>query len=520
MQDNSLFGESRAHPGVGALDPGAEPAGGQAAAGPATAWAERWAGLSRDCGIRAGEPLLIALSGGADSVLLLHLVRQARPQHPLRAVHVDHGLRGEESDADASFCQRLCAQLGVPFALRAVRLDARRQGLEERARSARYGALIDEARAFQDATIVTAHHADDALETLLLRWTRGTRPGGLAGLAPRRSFDTAGRIHVVRPLLPLRRELLRSWLAEAGLEHREDSSNADLNFARNRVRRELLPAIESSAGPMAIENLFAFARAVAELEGALEQATAHLGWRATPHADARGAQAGRRGGRLSRGALMELSPALRKRTLARLLCAGSAHAPSRALLEALASDLHLGRCTRHALPGGWSLQLRSAELVLEPPREQPPELRDGPACGLPFPPAARGAGEYHLPLPGLVHLEDGRRLSAQVLRPSAPREVPRGECRVELDLEAIEDPRALRVRFPRPGDRFHALGAPGSRALVRFLADRGIPRGDRVKVPLVTCGPTILWVAGVRPADAPRVRPGTTQRLRLELDAS
>jgi tRNA(Ile)-lysidine synthase len=324
--------------------------------------------------------------------------------------------------------------------------------------------------------------------------------------------------------LPLRRDVLRTWLAESGLDHREDSSNADLDFARNRLRRELLPAIESSAGPGAIENLFAFARAVADLEGALEHATAHLSWSALPHAGARGASLAARGGCLLRGALMELSPALRKRTLARLLLAASAHAPGRALLETLMQDLQHGRCTRHALPGGWSLHLRSAELVLAPPPEsrvELTELRDGPACGLPFPPATsqRGLSEFHLPLPGLVRLDDGRRLSAQVLRPSAPRAVPRSECAVELDLAAIDDPRALRVRFLKPGDRFHALGAPGSRALVRFLADRGIPRSDRPRVPLVTCGDTILWVAGVRPADGPRVTEKTTQRLRLELDA-
>ena len=520
MQENSLFSDLAAR--AGSSDESTLHAQASVVSAPLSPWIERLAGLSNACGIRPGEPLLIALSGGADSVLLLHLVRHGLPSHPLRAVHVAHGLRGEESEADARFCERLCAQLGVPFALRPVQIDARKQGLEARARAARYGALVDEAQAFQNATIVTAHHADDALETLLLRWTRGTRTGGLAGLAPRRSFQAAPRIHVVRPLLSLRKDQLRSWLAESGLAHREDSSNADLDFARNRLRRELLPAIEHAAGPGAIENLFAFARAVADLESALEHATAHLGWTPMPRANARGAVGRQRGGCLPRGDLMLLTPALRKRALARLLLVGTAQAPGRALLDALSDDLQLGRCTRHALPGAWSLQLRSGELVLEPPREEAPTLRDGPACGLPFPPteAPRGQLEYHLPLPGIVHLADGRRLSAHVLRPSVPRAVPRSECEVELDLAAIADPASLRVRFARPGDRFHALGAPGSRALVRFLADSGIPRGDRPHVPLVTCGSTILWVAGVRPADGPRVTPQTTQRLRLELDAS
>ena len=342
-----------------------------------------------------------------------------------------------------------------------------------------------------------------------------------AALAARRSFQTAPIVSVVRPLISLRKDEVRVWLEQTGLGHREDSSNADLRFARNRLRRELLPAIENAAGPGAIENLFAFARAVQGLESALEDATAHLSWTALPHANARGVHGPLHGGMLPRGALMALAPALRKRAVARMLLAGTAQAPGRALLDALANDLQDGRCTRHALPGGWSLQLRSAELVLEAPRDEVLLLRDGPACGLPFPPAekAQHSPEFHLPLPGMVCLADGRRLSAQVLRTRAPRAVPRNECEVELDAASIPDLRELRVRFPRAGDRFHALGAPGSKSLARFLADRGIPRGDRPHVPLVTCGSTILWVAGVRPAEGSKVRPSTVRRLRLELDA-
>ncbi len=491
-------------------------------------WSERWAPLARATGIRDGEPLIIALSGGSDSVLLLQLARQADPAHPLRAVHVDHGLRAEESSGDAQFCAELCHRLGVEFRLRKLDLDGRKSGLEARARALRYRALLEEAADFGDATIVTAHHADDALETLLLRWTRGTRTGGLAGLAPRRSFGMAPRVSVARPLVRLRKAQLGAWLAESQLDHRDDSSNADLDFARNRLRRQLLPQVEAVAGTEGIENLFAFANAVQGLENALEQAISHLAWTPIPHAQARGTRVLRPGGRVARGDLMRLSPALRKCALSRLLLAGTMAAPGRALLDTIARDLREGRSTRRALGGGWSLHLRAAELVLEPPG--PAESVDAETAqvtgstepALPFPVNLAGGAqrEYRLCLPGLVRMADGRRLSAQVLRPRAPREVPREECVVELDFSAVADPRALRVRFPRPGDRFHALGAPGSKSLTRFLADRGIPRSDRPNVPLVTCGSEILWVAGVRPAERPRVRANTVSRLRLELETS
>ncbi len=519
MHENSLFAEVAAPSAHEArLDPSA------ALAAPAGAdganWGERWDRLASDAGIAAGEALLIALSGGSDSVLLLFLAQQASLPHPLRAVHVDHGLRGEQSDEDARFCERLCRRLGVDFSRRRIALDAAKPGLEARARAERYRVLIEESRAFGNATIVTAHHADDALETLLMRWTRGTRAGGLAALAPRRSFKLAPQVSVVRPLVALRKAQLTEWLAQSGMQHREDSSNSDLDFARNRVRRQLLPAIENVAGSAAIENLFAFAHAVSDLERTLEHATAHLQWTPIPHANARGGHTHQGGGLVSRGALMALSPALRKCAVARLLLSGTLIAPGRALLDSIAADLREGRVARRDLSAGWSLHLRGAELVLLPPRHPAAENPPAPASELPFPPSELRPGEheYHLSLPGLVRLGDGRKLSAQVLRPSAPRAVPRNECTVELDLGAVADPRVLRVRFPRPGDRFHALGAPGSKSLARFLADRGIPRGDRPHVPLVTCGPEILWVAGVRPADGPKVGPKTLQRLRLELE--
>lgn len=547
----------------------------------------------------------MALSGGADSVLLLHLARQAEPAHPLLAVHVDHGLRGEESRGDAAFCARLCREQGLPLVVRQVPLDPRPQGLEARAREARYRVLVEEAQRTGTRTILTAHHADDALETLLLRWTRGTGIGGLAGLARRRGARLAPGVLIVRPLLGLRRAELRVWLAEAGLEHREDSSNQDPTFARNRVRHRVLPAVEQAAGPGGIENLFAFARAVEELERVLEDSTSHLAWSPLPFARARGACAagessqgnsgaasppGRLpgafdGGVLARGSLMALSPTLQRRALSRLLIAATAHAPGKALLEQVCRDLRTGRLGRHSLAGGWCLTLRAAELVLEPPEPargpgpraeapsparsqelpfEPPAAKGTPAAptesceprvepgpprvggtariseaqGSPSgPPAhssaaggdapgARGAGagegpagpEFRLWIPGLVKLADGRRLSAHVLRTPAGRAVPTGENFVELDLERIGDPRKLSVRFPRPGDRFHPFGAPGSKSLSRFLAERGIPRGDRSRVPLVVSGSRVLWVAGVRPAEQGRVGPLTARRLRLELD--
>ena len=524
---------------------------------PRAAWSGRWRHLARTVSLEPTAPVLVGLSGGADSTYLLHVLAAARERPPLVAVHVDHGLRGAESARDAAFCTRLCARLGVRLKVRRVSLEAEGPSLEARARAARYRALALEARRFKIGTLVTGHHADDMLETLLMRWMRGTALTGLAALRPRLELELAGvALTVVRPLIGLRREEVRERLATAGLAWCEDGSNGDERFARNAVRNALLPGIERAAGSAGIENLRAFGRAVEELETHLARGTAELAWRPPRAALAhRAPDRMSLGGTLERGRLMRLPGALRRRALWRLVLEGTGRAPRRALLEALLADLARGRCTRHALPAGHTLQLRARTIELLPPERarldslQPAATPSGSGSEpeLPFPEPADAepdrapaaflgvAEERAVPLevartptesgrpgpgesvaePSSVTLGDGRRLSARRVRrdPRAP--VPRGPSVVELDAGlAVE---ALTVRWPRPGDRFHPLGAPGSRPLRRVLADHGIPREERARVPLVLAGERIVWVAGVRPAEPARVILPAAERLRLEL---
>ncbi len=503
---------------------------------PAT-WRERWSRLSRAAGLDPREAVVVALSGGADSVLLLHWLCASHERPDIVAVHVQHGLRGAESDEDARFCARLCRDMGVRFRLRDAPLELNAPSLEERARLARYAVLVDEARRAHMRVILTAHHADDGLESVLMRWIRGSDLAGLTGPEPSaQRGDPGEHLLVVRPLLGLRRAEIRRLMSEAGLEWRDDSSNLDPRFSRNRVREVLLPKLAAVAGPAALENLREFARAVEDLERTLSSHTANLVWspmRATRATRASGAQA--LGGTLRRAQVVRLPAALQRRALWRLVLEGTSRAPSRRLLDVLLQDLDTGRCVRRSLPGGWSLQMRAAALELHPPLDALAAPRNAAvhAPWLPFaelagatglPPtresrwlntlAAPVAG-FALPLPGSVTLPDGRRIVATLLDAGSERAVPRGADTVELD--AAELPAQLAVRWPRPGDRFHAFGAPGSRALRRFLADAGVPRSERRLVPLVVVGAELLWVAGLRPSEARRLGPGTTRRLRLEL---
>ncbi len=468
----------------------------------------RWRELALAAGVAPDERLCLALSGGADSVFLLHAIAAARPRPSLVAVHVDHGLRGAASDADARFCAEACARLAVPFLLRRVALDAGLGSLEARAREARYRALADAARTSGHTTVVTGHHADDALETLLLRWMRGSVPAALVGA--RRSARLPGHLggaddlRLVRPLAPLRREEVREGLAARGLAWREDASNADPRHNRTLVRHGLVPALERWCGAEGLDHLRAFARSAERLEQELARATAHLAWsparRAWP-ADGPYAPA-LHGGALSRAQVMRLPRALRRRALWRLLTEAIGAAPGAALLEGLLDDLACGRCTRHALPHGRLLQLRADSLLLLPPE---PAAR----------PLAPGL-DLELAVPGSVRLADGRRIRAERVALPGHAPVPRSPWQVELDARAL--PAALRVRLPRPGDRFHALGAPGSKPLGRYLAGRGLPREERRSLPLVLAGEELVWVPGCAPCDPRRVQAATAERLRLTLE--
>lgn len=201
------------------------------------------------CGqlFRAGERIVVGVSGGADSVALLRalsLLAPARRWH-LLAAHVDHQLRSDSRE-DARFVELLAQRLGLPSVIerRDVAAAARAAGwsLEDAARRLRYEALRDAAQRFSATTIALAHTGDDQAETVLLRLLRGTGLTGLAAMAPKRPW---GPCTVVRPLLSLTRADVTGFLRASGTSWREDPSNADRRFLRNRVRYEVLPALEA-----------------------------------------------------------------------------------------------------------------------------------------------------------------------------------------------------------------------------------------------------------------------------------
>jgi len=196
-----------------------------------------------------GDSVLVGLSGGADSVCLIHVLHELKSELniTLAAAHLNHGIRGAEADSDEQFCADLCAKLGIEFYRKTVSLVG--SDLESAGRTARYEYFADLKREHNFDKIATAHNADDQAETVLMRILRGTGISGLAGIRYTRDDG------VIRPILDVSRTEIKEYLRTNNLDWRTDKTNADTGFTRNRIRAELLPYLESNFNPNVREAL-------------------------------------------------------------------------------------------------------------------------------------------------------------------------------------------------------------------------------------------------------------------------
>jgi tRNA(Ile)-lysidine synthase len=436
-----------------------------------------------------GDRVLVAVSGGADSVALLHLLHALAPTFPLTvlAAHLDHGMR-PESPKDAEFVRRLCAGLDVVLFEGSVDVPAlaarRHRGLEETAREARRQFLCEAAARQACAAIALGHHRDDQAETVLFRLLRGSALSGLAAMRPRSTL-------FVRPLLSFSRQQIRDFLAAQRLTFVEDASNSDVTFTRNRIRHQVLPLLRDF-NPRIDEHLTRFSSRLAleedYWEGEERRLLAELG------------RVGDAEVRFERGGLLALHPAVRLRLLRRALLSvrGDLQGVASCHIEGIAGLLLADRSQAELhLPGAW-VGRRYEQLWLR---------RVAPEKCPPFLFSIDGPGDY--PLPGGGELQ-------VVLVPS-----PLGEDRLAVEFDAARAPFPLAIRSLRPGDRFRPAGLGGSKKLKDFLINAKVPREQRQRLPLVVAE-EILWVVGMRRCAGRQPAPaaGTVLRLVAKLPES
>jgi tRNA(Ile)-lysidine synthase len=429
-----------------------------------------------------GARVVVAASGGADSTALaclLHEVARRLAVHLAGLAHFNHRLRGLASDEDEEFCRELAGRLSVPFVASGgdVRIAARDLGtsVEDAGRRLRY-AFLEEARQRLDASrVAVGHTRDDQAETLLLNLLRGAGTRGLGGMAPSRG-------DVVRPLIECSHQELVAWLDAHRVAHREDESNRDRRFARNRLRHEVLPAIERAfpGAAIALARSAVVARADADFLDALA-------------ADSLGAASRDVDGGLSidAAALRAMPQALAGR-VARLALVRASRGRSVGAGHAWRLvDLAYGLVRGSLLLPGLQADLEGSEVRLR-------ERRGRSAVpGRAAPSSSGNLFRAALSIPGEASLGDGRAVSSDLRheRPSPAdlvRESGASTAIVDADLCA-----GLAVRYRRPGDRFRPLGLRGRKTLQDFFVDRKVPRAERDAVPLVVDGADrIVWVAG------------------------
>jgi tRNA(Ile)-lysidine synthase len=437
-----------------------------------------------DAGIERGERLVVAVSGGVDSMVLLHVLVRLAPRLDLRlrVAHIHHGLRGRSADRDAALVVAEATRYGLSVSVERLAPGTRPPGTSVQmwAREARYASLESIRRRARATWILTAHTQDDQAETVLLNLLRGTGPRGLAGI-PR------VRERILRPLLAVSRAEIARYAAAHGVRFREDPSNRSAAYRRNRVRSQLLPLLAREYNPRIVEALAALATHAREDEDALTSQARVL---AADAIQVRGRAVG-----VSLALLAAAAPAVARRVLQEAFrrAAAARHGLTRRHLIAL---IRLGAGGGMVpLPGGlkaWR-SLRDLWIGMGAPVEGAPGTGRGNAGREPCCTVAVRPGKWMRWEAGACSIRV-RRVEGQGIR------IRRGDRRREL-LSASVLEQSLSLRTWRAGDRFRPLGLRGRKKLQDFFVDAKVPRGERTRVPLLLVGDSIAWVVGHRIAD-------------------
>lgn len=436
-----------------------------------------------------GQRILVACSGGADSLCLAHVL--SRIGIPIGLAHFDHGLRGNEGVKDEAIVGETAKALGVDMIPGRAAPDEgadNRASVEMAARESRYGFLCATARSKRYVAIATAHHRDDQAETVLMRVIRGASIRGLGGIPP---IGMHAGVIVIRPLIECSRDEIRAFLSDNDIAFREDETNADIGILRNRLRHELLPVIERDYNPHVRDALTRLASIAAEEDALLSEAAADF---AEKIMDSEGA--------IMRGRFVQGAAPLQRRVL-------TAWIAQRGIdigfdtIEALRT---------HILEGGTGKRVSiAAHCALENTRRRS-RIIDPRTAPKPPPPASP------LKLYGATEVM-GHRFEIEVGPP------PDGPidtlCSHTVQLfDADRMGHAIAVRGWHDGDRIQPMGMKGVRKLQDWFTDAGVPKADRGAVPLVLAGDQIAWIVGGIVAEPFRVRPGTRRVLTIRVTPS
>ncbi len=438
-----------------------------------------------------GDKVVAGLSGGADSVALLHILKELKGVFGIEviAAHINHGLRGKEADEDEEFAKALCEKWGIEFHHKKVNVRdlvaAWRKSEEEAGRIVRYDFFQEVMARAGGTKIATAHHKNDQAETILHNIIRGTGLEGLSGIKPVRDGC------IIRPLLCVSRREIEDYLEAEGLTYRTDATNVQLDYTRNRIRSLLIPTLEEY-NPSVVDSLARLGSLALEeneflsgySEGLFEKCAVQDGHQVD----------------IRLKELLSFHRAVQKRLIRRAL-------------QEIKSDLdgisygHIEDIVNMAVtsPTGSRLMLPGRIHVIkgyerlrftcEPP-EQKPEYFEVP-----------------LPVPGKAELRElGVTVTAEVVE-GGERPVYSGDC-IYIDAGKIRG--GLKLRQRRDGDRFKPLGMSGTKKLKDFFIDRKIPVERRDSIPLLVDEDNIIWVVGLQMNEDYKLTAATEKIIRFK----
>lgn len=444
--------------------------------------------------IKPKDKILVGVSGGPDSVALLHILWVLREELKisLHVAHLNHLLRAEDARADALFVQDLAEKLNLPCTVENVdvRIFQKETGLclQEAAREARFNFFERESRRLQADKVALGHHADDQAETILFNFLRGSGVGGLAGILP-------GRGIYIRPLLEVRRRQIEDYCRSCSLPVRLDLSNLKAVYTRNRIRLHLLPMLEQEYNPQLTSALVRLGNICREEDTYLEQQAWKVYHKIVSEEN--------EGALIFHKESLLAQPLFLRRRILRLAwqqVSGETKELSYAHVERLLAMLQNG-VRALTLPRG--VRATKTDGTFRLFRDLAPQRV--PLYG------------YPLLVPGVTYIPELELdLHAEILPlENAPSFKMLTSREALLDFGLIKQP--LWVRRRKEGDVFAPLGLGGTVKLKKFLINQKIPSSKRDLLPLVVSGEEIIWVGGLRIAECWKVTGNTIMCLHLQI---
>jgi tRNA(Ile)-lysidine synthase len=447
-----------------------------------------------------GTKVVLAVSGGPDSVTLLHILFLLKNELEisLHIAHLNHMLRGEESDEDARFVAGLAKNYGLPVTVQAIDVPAYREqrhtSVEVAAREVRYGFLSEVARQYGAAKVALAHQADDQAETILINFLRGSGTTGLKGIPHVRQGV------YIRPLLSVRRLEIERYCAENGLKYRTDSSNIKEVYLRNRVRHSLIPFLEKEYNPALVPALLRLGD-ICRVEDEFFEAKTRRAFHDALKEEAAGRLA------LGLADLAGVDLAVRRRVI-RMAWAELTGREGNISFQHVEDVIRLidrgatGSCI--VLPGRVKAirSYRTLELTGEEDVSEVPYYL------------------YPLVVPGETYIPElDQTIYSELFPMTDLRQDLKKLPPTEVMLDYNKLPQQLYVRRRRKGDVFHPFGLSAGLKLKEFLIKQKIPRLQRDRLPLVGTPEDIVWVAGLRSGDNWKIDQKTKLVLRLKICA-